>query len=45
MLGKNHPDYASSLNNIGLTYHNKGDYDKSLSCYFQSLEIMKNILG
>ena len=25
-LGKNHPDYASSLNNLGVLYQTLGDY-------------------
>jgi tetratricopeptide (TPR) repeat protein len=40
-----HPDYATSLNNIGSTYDNKGDYDKALEYYFKSIEIRKIILG
>jgi nephrocystin-3 len=40
-----HPDYASSLGNIGSIYDNKGDYDKALDYYFKSIEIRKIILG
>ena len=29
-LGEKHPDVADSYNNIGMVYHAKGDYDKSL---------------
>jgi tetratricopeptide (TPR) repeat protein len=32
-----HPDYASSLNNIGAVLSKKGDYDKALEYYFKSL--------
>jgi hypothetical protein len=32
-----HPDYASSLNNIGSTYDSKGDYDTALEYYFKSV--------
>jgi tetratricopeptide (TPR) repeat protein len=40
-----HPDYATSLNNIGSTYQSKGDYDKALEYYFKSVEITKIVLG
>jgi tetratricopeptide (TPR) repeat protein len=40
-----HPDYASSLNNIGNVYDRKWDYDKALECYFKSAEILKIVLG
>jgi tetratricopeptide (TPR) repeat protein len=40
-----HPDYASSLSNIGSTYQSKGEYDKALEYYFKSIEIMKIVLG
>jgi tetratricopeptide (TPR) repeat protein len=40
-----HPDYASSLNNIGITYDSKGDYDKALEYKLKSVEIRKIVLG
>jgi tetratricopeptide (TPR) repeat protein len=40
-----HPSYADSLGNIGVTYENKGDYDKALEYYFKSIEIKKIVLG
>jgi nephrocystin-3 len=40
-----HPDYATSLNNIGNIYDSKGDYDKALEYYFKSAEIRKIVLG
>jgi tetratricopeptide (TPR) repeat protein len=40
-----HPDYASSLNNIGITYDSKEDFDKALEYYFKSVEIRKIVLG
>jgi hypothetical protein len=40
-----HPDYAGSLNNIGLAYQRKGYDDKALEYYFKSVEIMKIVLG
>jgi tetratricopeptide (TPR) repeat protein len=40
-----HPDYAYTLDNIGKVYCSKGDYDKALKFYFQSLEIIKIVSG
>jgi nephrocystin-3 len=40
-----HPDYASSLNNVGSIFDRKGEYDKALEYYFKSLEIKKVVLG
>ena len=40
-LPPNHPDMATSYNNIGLVYMNIGEYTKALSYYEQSLEIRK----
>ncbi|CAF4181542.1 unnamed protein product [Rotaria sordida] len=37
----NHPDLASSYNNIGLVYYKMGEYPKALSSYERSLEIKK----
>jgi tetratricopeptide (TPR) repeat protein len=38
-------DYASSLNNIGLTYSLFGDYDNALKFYEESLQLRKRIFG
>jgi tetratricopeptide (TPR) repeat protein len=40
-----HPSYADSLNNIGITYQSKGDYDKALEYKLKSIEIKKIVLG
>jgi tetratricopeptide (TPR) repeat protein len=40
-----HPSYADSLNSIGNTYQNKGDYDKALEYKHKSIEIQKIVLG
>ncbi|CAF1460008.1 unnamed protein product, partial [Rotaria sordida] len=40
-LRPNHPDLATSYNNIGTVYYNMGEYSKALSFYEQSLEIQK----
>jgi tetratricopeptide (TPR) repeat protein len=39
------PNYASSLNNIGNIYQEKGDYNKALEYYLKSKEIRKLVLG
>ncbi|KAL4447010.1 hypothetical protein ABPG74_014982 [Tetrahymena malaccensis] len=41
----NHQDLAISLNNLGLTYNYKSDYDKSIEYLKQSLDIYKQIFG
>ncbi|CAF4264442.1 unnamed protein product, partial [Rotaria sordida] len=40
-LPSNHPDLATSYNNIGLVYDNMGEYSNALSSYERSLEIRK----
>jgi hypothetical protein len=40
-----HPDYATSLNNIGHNLFEKGDLNKASEYYFQSLEINKIVFG
>jgi tetratricopeptide (TPR) repeat protein len=38
-LRPNHPNIATSYNNIGLIYYNKGEYDTALDYYNKSLKI------
>ncbi|CAF4659011.1 unnamed protein product, partial [Didymodactylos carnosus] len=38
-LPPNHPDIATTYNNIGLDYFDQGDYEKALKSYEKSLEI------
>ena len=45
VLDKEHPDIATSYNNIGSVYDDKGDYDKALEYYFKALEIREKVLG
>ena len=40
-LPPNHPDLATSYNNIGNVYKDMGEYSKALSSYERSLEIRK----
>jgi tetratricopeptide (TPR) repeat protein len=41
----NHLDIASSLNNIGLAYYSKNDYDEALKYYNESLKMRRVIYG
>ena len=39
ILGKKHPLYADTLNNIGMTYHTMGKYEEALKSYKECLKI------
>ena len=41
-LGKDHPDTATTYNNIATVYKAKGDYDKALEYYLKALRIWLN---
>ena len=43
-LPPNHPDLASSYNNIGVVYENLKDYPKALSYYQKAQEIWQKSL-
>ena len=43
-LPPNHPDLATSYNNIGLVYDNMDEYSKALSYYERSLDIRQHSL-
>ncbi|WP_333803344.1 tetratricopeptide repeat protein, partial [Sulfurospirillum sp.] len=45
VLGSNHPDSATTYNNIAGVYHSKGIYDKALKWYEKALEIREKVLG
>ncbi|WP_414563424.1 MULTISPECIES: tetratricopeptide repeat protein [unclassified Anabaena] len=44
-LGENHPDVASSLNNLALLYKSQGRYDQAEPLLVQALELDKRLLG
>ena len=44
-LGPEHPDVATTLNNLGLLYDNMGDYGQALPLCQRALEIMEKVLG
>ncbi len=44
-LGEDHPDVASSLNNLAGLYNDQGRYEKAEPLYLQALELRKKLLG
>ncbi|MDD3236243.1 MAG: tetratricopeptide repeat protein, partial [Candidatus Cloacimonetes bacterium] len=44
LFGERHPETANSLNNIGVVYDNKGEYDKALQYFEQALSIRQESL-
>jgi tetratricopeptide (TPR) repeat protein len=44
-LGKGHPYYATSINNLGTLYKDMGDYGKAESCLLEALAIWEKALG
>jgi len=44
-LGKYHPDTANSMNNIGIAYAIKGEYDKALELFKSALVIAEKVFG
>ena len=44
-LGDNHPKVAITLNNLGNTWNDLGEYKKAIECFTQALEIFKAVLG
>jgi CHAT domain-containing protein len=45
ILGENHPDYATSLNILGMLYQGMGEYAKAEPLLVQALQIRKKALG
>jgi len=45
VLGKEHPDTATTYNNIAGVYKNQGDFSKALDWYYKSYKIFLNTLG
>jgi len=45
VLGFDHPDTASSYNNIALVYSRQGEYGKSLELYDKAMKICEKVLG
>ena len=45
MLGEKHPNFASSLNNLGLMYSAQGNHAKAEPLQLQALGLRKEVLG
>jgi tetratricopeptide (TPR) repeat protein len=45
LLGENHPDVASSLNNLAALYDSQGRYESAEPLYLQALELRQRLLG
>ena len=43
-LGVSHPDTLLAVNNLGLSYHNLGDYEKAEISIEEVLKVMKLLL-
>ncbi|MBD2648117.1 tetratricopeptide repeat protein [Nostoc foliaceum] len=44
-LGEEHPDFATSLNNLANLYDSQGRYDQAKPLYLQALDLRKRLLG
>ncbi|MDR2579425.1 MAG: tetratricopeptide repeat protein [Fibromonadaceae bacterium] len=45
ILGKEHPNIATTYNNMALVFNDRGDYDKALEYYDYALAIFEKVLG
>jgi CHAT domain-containing protein/tetratricopeptide (TPR) repeat protein len=45
VLGVNHPDYASNLNNLAVYYYVQGKFAKAEPLYVEALNIRRQVLG
>ena len=45
ILGKKHPNYATTLYNMAEIYYTWGNYDQSLLLYQRVLQLREEILG
>ena len=45
VLGEEHPDVATSLNNLARLYSDQGRYDEALPLYEDALDLRKRVLG
>jgi tetratricopeptide (TPR) repeat protein len=45
LLGEDHPDVASSLNNLASLYDSQGRYSEAEPLYLQALELAERVLG
>ena len=45
VFGQDHPDVATSFNNIGAVYEGKGDFENALIQFQKALEIRTRVFG
>jgi CHAT domain-containing protein len=45
VLGREHPGYAVTLNNLGLLYQDMGDYAQAERCHLEARSIREKVLG
>jgi tetratricopeptide (TPR) repeat protein len=45
LLGDNHPDVATSLNNLAGLYESQGRYTEAEPLYLEALDLRKRLLG
>ena len=45
LLGVNHPDTATSFNNLAFLYYSQGKYEEAEPLYIQALQIAEGVLG
>jgi tetratricopeptide (TPR) repeat protein len=45
VLGENHPDYATSLNDLAVLYYTMGNYTAAEPLYKEALAIHKKVSG
>ncbi len=45
LLGQEHPNVATSLNNLALLYSNQGRYSEAITFFEQALDIAQRKLG
>ena len=43
--GKQHPDYANSLYNIGICHWYAGEYEQAIPCFSNAMEIYRDVSG
>ncbi|HLO89150.1 MAG TPA: tetratricopeptide repeat protein [Nostocaceae cyanobacterium] len=44
-LGKEHPDVATSYNNLAMLYYSQGKYTEAEPLYLQALKLLQSLLG
>lgn len=45
VLGEEHPDALTSMNNLASTFHNQGKYKEAESLYKETLQLMQKVCG